>query len=297
MTQTDNPAPVSLPNSEQFYLTNAAGEQYLIQVSWPLHWKGHEPDSERKNVPVIYIVDGNALFLTATEASWRRSADSHYQGGGIVVAIGYPLEGTSKVYHRIRRGFDMTVPTPEKPVEGGGGADLFLDFIADRVKPEIRRRFPSVNVDREALYGHSYGGLFALHALFTRPRVFDAYIASSPSIWWNERCVLEEARRFLEAIEEDKVKDVPALMLYVGGLEQDPRRWRDEPDESWNGRKRDAEIFNMRKNLLELMELTRGCRRLNCGGFVEYTGEDHGTVMACSMSRGLATFFEDWPLE
>ncbi|RDW68958.1 alpha/beta hydrolase [Aspergillus mulundensis] len=296
MTQSNTPTAVPLPSSEQFYLNNSRGEQYLIQVSWPLHWKGHTPDTDRNNVPVIYIVDGNALFLTATEALWRRSADSHYCGGGIVVAIGYPLAGTGKVYHRVRRGFDLTVPTPKKPVEGHGGADILLDFIESTVRPAVRERFPNVTVSREALYGHSYGGLFALHALFTRPTMFDAYIASSPSIWWNERCILNEAKMFIQKIKESGADKLPTLMMYVGGLEQNPHRWNDESDESWEGRKRDAEIFNMRVNLLELMGMVRGCTRLHAAGFSEYAGEDHGTVMACSMSRGLSTFMEDWPV-
>ncbi|KAL2862405.1 alpha/beta hydrolase [Aspergillus lucknowensis] len=301
MTQTDTPTGITLPNSEQFYLSNARGEQYLIQISWPLHFKEHDPDSDRNKLPVIYIVDGNALFLTATEASWRRSAESHYAGGGIIVAIGYPLAGTGKLYHRLRRNSDLTIPTPGKPVEGYGGADVLLDFIADTVRPAVRRRFPNLTVSREALYGHSYGGLFALHALFTRPGMFDAYIASSPSIWWHEKCILDEARSFIEKIQDERVdgrgeETFPTLMMYLGGLEQDPPQWNDEPEDKWEARKRTAAILNMRNNVLELLGMMKGCTRLHAVSFGEYRGEDHGTVMACSMSRGLTTFFEEWPV-
>ncbi|KAL4946518.1 hypothetical protein BDV06DRAFT_218238 [Aspergillus oleicola] len=301
MTQTDSPAAITLPNSEQFYLNNARGEQYLIQVSWPLHWNKRNPDSERNCLPIIYIVDGNAFFLSATEALWRRSAESHYAGGGIVVAIGYPLAGTGKVYSRVRRNFDLTVPTPKAPLEGYGGADILLDFIEESVRPTIKKMFPNVTISREALYGHSYGGLLALHTLFTRPDMFDAYIASSPSIWWNERCILSEALQFIKDIKDDAAytsgaKKLPTLMMYLGGLEQDPPRWNDEPDDAWEGRKKTAAILNMRNNVLSLMELIRGCTRLHAMSFSEYGTEDHGTVMACSMSRGLTTFFEEWPV-
>ncbi|KAL4778302.1 Alpha/Beta hydrolase protein [Aspergillus varians] len=304
MTQTEEPTGITLPNSEQFYLKNARGDLYLIQVSWPLHWNKREPDTDRNHLPIIYIVDGNAFFLTATEALWRRSAESHYAGGGIVVAIGYPLAGTGKIYHRIRRNFDLTVPTPNAPVEGFGGADILLDFIRDSVRPAVKERFPTLSVSREALYGHSYGGLLALHALFTRPDMFDAYIASSPSIWWHERCILSEAREFIEKIQRETKegeylsgeKKLPTLMMYLGGLEQDPPKWNDEPEEKWEGRKRMAAILNMRKNVLGLMDLIRGCTRLHTVSFDEYGTEDHGTVMACSMSRGLTTFFEEWPV-
>ena len=39
---------------------------------------------------------------------------------------------------------------------------------------------PEVDKDRIGSIGHSLGGLFALHALVTRPDTFDAYIAISP---------------------------------------------------------------------------------------------------------------------
>ncbi|KAL3478138.1 Alpha/Beta hydrolase protein [Aspergillus californicus] len=300
MTQTDKPAGITLPNSEQFYLQNSRGDEYLIQVSWPLHFKHHDPDTERKNLPIIYIVDGNALFLTATEALWRRSAESHYCGGGIIVAIGYPLDGTGKVYSRIRRNFDLTIPTPESPLEGFGGADILLDFIERTVRPSVHALFPKVNVCREAIYGHSYGGLFALHALFTRPGMFDAFIASSPSIWWHGRAILNEAKGFVEKMEDEKeggaeVK-LPTLLMSLGGLEQDPPRWNDEPEDKWEERKRTAAILNMRKNVLELLGVLGDCTRLQAVSFGEYGGEDHGTVMACSLSRGLTTFMEEWPV-
>ncbi|KAL2796164.1 Alpha/Beta hydrolase protein [Aspergillus keveii] len=303
MTQTDKPTGITLPNSEQLYLSNSKGEEYLIQISWPLHFNQHDPDTDRNTLPIIYIVDGNAFFLTATEAAWRRSAEAHYAGGGIVVAIGYPLAGTGKVYHRVRRNLDLTIQNPDpagKPVgEGYGGADVLLDFIDETVRPAVKARFPNLTVSREALYGHSYGGLLALHALFTRPGMFDAYIASSPSIWWAERCILHEARTFIEKIKEmqNEGEKLPTLMMYLGGLEQDPPQWGDEPEEKWEARKRTAAILNMKNNVLSLMDVIRGCTRLHAVSFSEYGGEDHGTVMACSMSRGLTTFFEEWPVK
>src|SRR5690606_33835581 len=34
--------------------------------------------------------------------------------------------------------------------------------------------------------GHSLGGLCTLHALLTRPGRFSTYLASSPSVWWDD---------------------------------------------------------------------------------------------------------------
>ncbi|KFY32146.1 hypothetical protein V493_00480 [Pseudogymnoascus sp. VKM F-4281 (FW-2241)] len=239
----------------------------------------------------VYVLDGNALFLTATEAAWRRAASSHFAGGGIIVAIGYPLAG--KLYDARRRNNDLTPPTPI-PVPGYGGADAFMDFIDNKIRPAVKARFPQTSCWREAIYGHSYGGLFVLHVLFTRPQSFECYIASSPSIWWNSRCILREAKLFLE----DDTSDVrlPSLMLFFGSFEQDPPQWRDETLDHYEGRKQVAAELRMRDNVLDLCEMLQDCTRLHTVSTKPYEGEEHTSVMACSMSRSLTVFFEEWPL-
>jgi hypothetical protein len=53
MTQTDKPTGITLPNSEQLYLSNSRGEEYLIQISWPLHFNQHDPDTDRNKLPIM----------------------------------------------------------------------------------------------------------------------------------------------------------------------------------------------------------------------------------------------------
>ncbi|BBI61027.1 hypothetical protein HSBAA_23330 [Vreelandella sulfidaeris] len=80
-----------------------------------------------------------------------------------------------------------------------GGADRFLSFIEGHLKPEINRRF-AINTEQEAIFGHSLGGLFVLHALLTQPSSFDRYIAISPSLWWyGERPLASLAQQTLIA--------------------------------------------------------------------------------------------------
>jgi predicted alpha/beta superfamily hydrolase len=40
------------------------------------------------------------------------------------------------------------------------------------------------------LVGHSYGGLFAIWSLLTRPELFAGVVAVSPSLWYDARSVL-----------------------------------------------------------------------------------------------------------
>jgi predicted alpha/beta superfamily hydrolase len=81
-----------------------------------------------------------------------------------------------------------------------GGADRFVDFIQNELMPEIERRY------RVAPYkifaGHSFGGLLAVHILITRPDMFQAYIAASPSLWWDNQRSLHQAQNFFAAHAE-----------------------------------------------------------------------------------------------
>ena len=153
--------------------------------------------------PVLYMADGNAVIGTAVDVV---RAQASYPAGtnvceGVIVAIGYPVEGA---YDPLRRSWDLG-PPPGKiypPFYDGtpdvrtGGAGEFLAFIEDELKPWVASR-ARIDESRQALYGHSFGGLFALYALFTRPLSFRTWIAASPAIYWEDRAV----DRFLEAFE------------------------------------------------------------------------------------------------
>ena len=142
--------------------------------------------------PLLVMLDGNVAFGLLDEAMLARLADD---GHPLVVAtVGY-AHGTDD---RTARAFDYTPPVPEvwaPPVAVGaaqpeaGGAAQFLDLLQQRVLPEVRRRV-AIDVSRSTLWGHSYGGLFGLYTLFTRPASFARYALVDPSVWWHGRYIL-----------------------------------------------------------------------------------------------------------
>src|SRR5215467_9996849 len=79
-----------------------------------------------------------------------------------------------------------------------GGADHFVDFIRNELMPEIERRYRVAPF--KIFVGHSFGGLLAVHILITRPELFQAYIAASPSLWWDG--TLHQALDFFAAHAE-----------------------------------------------------------------------------------------------
>ncbi|ENO85694.1 alpha/beta hydrolase, partial [Thauera linaloolentis] len=168
------------------------GEPWRIHVAWP---QGRPPAG---GWPVIHLLDGNAGFPLAWHAlqAMRRGGP---QEEVVLVGIGYPADVRFDVE---RRYFDLTPPTAGEHLRGAiktGGQDAFLDFIEHDLRPAIARRV-AVDPRRQALFGHSLGGLLVLHALYTRPWMFQTWIAADPSVWWNGHSIQHEEAAFLAGV-------------------------------------------------------------------------------------------------
>lgn len=70
------------------------------------------------------------------------------------------------------------------PMASAGGADRFLQFLETELVPWVETRYRTEKF--RAFAGHSFGGLFAMHALATRPGLFNALVAVSPSLPWRQ---------------------------------------------------------------------------------------------------------------
>jgi predicted alpha/beta superfamily hydrolase len=146
--------------------------------------------------PAIVLLDGNAA-LAAIDEPQLQQLDAATPP--LIVALGYDTDLRFDVN---ARAFDYTPPIPAGQVDDelargrrGGGADAMLALITQQVLPRVRRMAP-VDASRLALWGHSYGGLFVLHTLFSGNDLFADYIAASPSLWWGRGVILQEEERF-----------------------------------------------------------------------------------------------------
>jgi hypothetical protein len=199
---------VPLDGSEQWLMKSAEGRDYRIMISLP---EGDVPYTG--GYPVIYVVDGNALFPAFHAA--KRAQDRFKKS--IVVAIGYPSDTP---YDFNRRAFDLSPPQlPERNKPPQGGQDLFLDFIEQRLMPRVAERF-KVDQDQRSLVGWSFGGMFGVYTLFTRPALFQHVVAISPSLWWRDRYLLEHERAFTKQAHAGKLDLTHrSLTMWVGDRE------------------------------------------------------------------------------
>lgn len=279
-SSASNSAPVAQRSTGQIYYdlhSHHAGRTYRLFVRVPT---GAPPP---EGFPVVYILDGNWHFNTAADANAMQSAVGEIDAA-IIVGIGYPESDQLQI---LRRRWEDLAPAGDPaalpPFIRGldpelGGAENFLAFLNEEVKPLVSS-VGSANPACQTLYGHSLGGLFVLHTLFTAPGSFQAYVAASPAIWWNDSGILREATAYTRRAERGELNS--RLLLTVGELEQRS----DIADRAVAERVSRA---RMRDNVADLAailsQLAPSDLRVST---IVYEGETHNSVIPGTISRAL----------
>ncbi|WP_217581800.1 alpha/beta hydrolase [Lysinibacillus sp. GbtcB16] len=152
---------------------------------------------------VIYVLDGDALFPTLAEAVKLQTRKPKGYEPILVIGIGYP---SKEPFDMERRCNDFTLPVSDgklparpdgTPWPPNGKANQFLDFIEHELMPTVEKEWP-INKKKQAVVGHSLGGLFTLYALCARPHLFSHIVAGSPSVWWADNAVLKVIDQFFD---------------------------------------------------------------------------------------------------
>ncbi|MCU5706840.1 alpha/beta hydrolase [Bacillus wiedmannii] len=253
-------------NTEQWKMySKIEGKEYQIHISKP-----RQPAPE-SGYSVIYVLDGNAFFQTFHEAVKIQSVRAEKTGvsPAIIVGIGYPIEGA---FSGEERCYDFTpsviskdapLKPDGKPWPKTGGAHNFFTFIEEELKPQIENDF-EIDKGKQTLFGHSLGGLFALHILFTNVNAFQNYFISSPSIWWNNQSVLEKEVNLISELNSAKFET--GVFLTVGSLE------------------REHMVVDANELSKRLLQVKHDQFRFT---FYEAEGENHASVVPTSLSKGL----------
>ena len=178
LAQNDAPSPV-IAGEQMTVYSEILGEDRPVMIYKPATY-----DQSSTPYPVLYLLDGNTHFLHTAGVIEFLSNIGH-MSQMLVVA----LPNTDRT-----RDLTPAQDNPDNRFPTAGGADNFLNFIADELMPHVEEHYRTAPY--EVLVGHSFGGLFAIHALMTRPDVFNAYIAISPSLWWDQKGLLPKAEAF-----------------------------------------------------------------------------------------------------
>lgn len=182
---TGDSTPEPMPGHESFAFPSAVlGETRRITVYLP---PGYAEGTVR--YPVLYMPDGGVREDFPHIAT---TIDDSVRAGRMQPLILVGIEN-------IQRRYDLTPPTQveadKRVAPRVGGAPAFRRFLAQELKPHIARTY---RVSRESgIVGESLAGLFILDAFFAQPDLFDTWISLSPSLWWDDARLVQQAEAAL----------------------------------------------------------------------------------------------------
>lgn len=126
-------------------------EEREIQVFFPDSY-----ESSNKDYPVLYVLDGQRLFLHGVSLL---QSFSHFKSTPEFIVVG------------------ITNKYPDRFTHFSSGSDEFLSFIENEVIPLIDEKFRTS--EERILFGWEFGGGFVIKSMLNKPNLFDAYLASS----------------------------------------------------------------------------------------------------------------------
>lgn len=173
--QPNLPAPIRIESK-------ILGETRNVLVRTPASYA-----TSTRTYPVLYLTDGDRQIEHLAAV-----ADYLVREGRMPETILVGITNTDRTRDLTPTklatfGGQFNVPT-------SGGADRFLDFISQELIPHVEKNYRTQPY--RVFAGHSFGGLFAMHAAFTRPKLFNAVIAVSPTLHWDNRYVYRRAEEW-----------------------------------------------------------------------------------------------------
>jgi predicted alpha/beta superfamily hydrolase len=119
--------------------------------------------------------------------------------------------------YRVLRRRDFTVPKIKNLDTTGisenfGQIEPFYRFLVTELMPTINSSY-TTSITDNSIFGHSFGGLFAVYCLFKNDIHFSKYYSLSPSLWINDYSIYD----FNHLSETSNTNR--SLFLSVGGME------------------------------------------------------------------------------
>ena len=233
------------------------GEDRTVLVRTPANYA--RGGGER--FPVLYMTDGDAhIQHTSATLSWLA------RHGRIPEMIVVGITNTDRTRDLSPTHVAQAPDNPNARFPTSGGADKFLKFIETELIPHVESKYRTQPF--RVLAGHSLGGLFAVHTMFSRPELFNSYIAVSPALHWDNFVLIERSKEFFKGTKGKN----RTLFVTLGN----------EPGDI-------GDAYNLFNDVLKKQQVA---------GFsweaVRMDDEDHGSVVLRSHYAGLRNAFQGW---
>ena len=168
---------------------------------------------QAKPAPALFMLDGNWAMSYLSEELLQKLST---QQAPVLVAIGYD---TALPFDTAARAVDYTpadetgriAADPRQPERLSGGSAQFREVLLQQIQPWVASQV-QLDPKRQALWGHSYGGLFVLDSLL-QPQYFSHYFAASPSLSWADARIMKNLHSKVAATAQ-----TPSLWVMEGDL-------------------------------------------------------------------------------
>lgn len=188
---------------ERFTITSKLlGEDRTIFVSLPA---SYSHSSQR--FPVLYLTDAQWQF------DQTRSSAALLARNGLIpqlIIVGITNQDRTRDLYATQADFksgDRVVSFPTS-----GHADAFLEFIEKELIPWTESHYRAASL--RILAGHSAGGYFAVHTMRAKPGLFQAIIAASPWVAWDDFKELKQISPLLET------SDLHTRVLFLSSADE-----------------------------------------------------------------------------
>ena len=277
--QTDNS--IVIGKYDSVYST-ILKEKRKVAVYVPNMTTGAQLTNQR--YPVVYLLDGEGHFQSVVGLIQQLS---QVNGNSIfpeMIVVGIPNTDRTR---------DLTpthIASDPPMMDSGfskntGGGENFAAFLEKELMPHIDSMYPTQPY--RLLIGHSFGGLTVMHILTNHTKLFNAYIAIDPSMWYDKERFLKTTQTKLTSQKYN------GTSLYVGiantlaeGMTLDKMK-----KDTSSGTRHIRSIFAMDKFIKANPQ--NGLRYAS----KYYGDDDHGSVPMISEYDGMRFIFSGYRLK
>ena len=162
---------------KEFVIENLNDISHKVWLYLPPNYENSD-----EKYPVIYMHDAQNLFDDATSFVGEWDVD------GTLNTL-YEKTGKGFIVVAVENGGEKRIEeyTPYKNEKyGGGKGDIYIDFLANELKPYIDKNYKTLTTpENTALIGSSLGGLISFYGGLKYPEVFGKIGALSTSFWFS----------------------------------------------------------------------------------------------------------------
>ncbi len=202
LAQTDNK--IVIGKVDSVYST-ILKEQRKVWVYTPFMKTGVQNPGQR--YPVVYLLDGDGHFESVVGMIQQLS---QVNGNTIVpemIVVGIP--NTDRTRDLTPTHIESDLPMMDTNFsKSTGGGENFTSFMAKELMPHIDSLYPTQPF--RVLIGHSFGGLIVMNTITNHTKLFNAYIAIDPSMWYDKEQFLKATQKKLTS------QKYTGTSLYVG---------------------------------------------------------------------------------